>query len=294
MAEDVHRSRLGRGLAALIGDVSEDLIPARPEADPRRAPIEALRANPRNPRRHFPDAELDELAASIRQKGMIQPIVVRRLRAAGTDLEIVAGERRWRAAQRVGLAEVPIVLVEVDDRTSLEFAIVENVQRADLNPIEEATGYQCLIDEFGYTQIDLAQSLGRSRSHITNTLRLLKLPEDVKSRLIDRTLSAGHARALLAMDDPSSAAREVVARGLSVRQAEELAQRSQARKARPGTALESKSLGRDADISAIEEALEEVLGLPVSIRHGERGGELRVSYRSIEQLDSLCKSLMGQ
>jgi ParB family transcriptional regulator, chromosome partitioning protein len=293
MAEDVQRSRLGRGLAALIGDVGDDLAPARPDVEPRRAPIEALRANPRNPRRHFPDAELDELGASIREKGLVQPIVVRRSRAGGTQFEIVAGERRWRAAQRIGLAEVPIVIVDVDDKTSLEFAIIENVQRSDLNPIEEATGYQNLISEFGYTQNDLAQSLGRSRSHVANTLRLLNLPDDVKSKLVDRTLSAGHARALLAMSDPSGAAKLVIERGLSVRQAEELVQR-QARQARTRSAPETKNHRRDADIVAIEEALEEVLGLPVSIRHGERGGELRVSYRSIEQLDALCKTLMGK
>jgi len=293
MAEDVQRSRLGRGLAALIGDVSEDVAPGRADAEPRRAPIEALRPNPRNPRRDFPETELDELGASIRAKGLIQPVVVRRSATGGTEFEIVAGERRWRAAQRAGLAEIPIVIVTIDDKTSLEFAIVENVQRSDLNAIEEATGYQNLIDEFSYTQGDLAQSLGRSRSHIANTLRLLRLPEDVKARIIDRSLSAGHARTLLGLDDPSGAAKDIVERGLSVRQAEELAQRHAKQAKAPG-APETKSGARDADIVAIEAALEEVLGLPVTIRHGERGGELRVNYRSVEQLDALCKSLMGQ
>jgi ParB family chromosome partitioning protein len=293
MADDIQRSRLGRGLAALIGDVSEDVAPGQANAEPRRVPIEALRPNPRNPRRDFPETELDELGASIRAKGLIQPVVVRRSPSGSTEFEIVAGERRWRAAQRAGLAEIPIVVVTIDDKTSLEFAIVENVQRSDLNAIEEATGYQSLIDEFGHTQADLAQSLGRSRSHIANTLRLLKLPDDVRARLIDRSLSAGHARTLLGLDDPSGAAKDIVEQGLSVRQAEELAQR-QARQAQALGAPETKGRRRDADIVAIEQALEEVLGLSVAIRHSERGGVLRISYHSIEQLDALCKSLMGQ
>jgi ParB family chromosome partitioning protein len=293
MAEEAQRSRLGRGLAALIGDVGTEAAPARGESAPRRAPLEHLRPNPRNPRRNFGDAELDELAASIQRKGLIQPVVVRRVEGKPTPYEIVAGERRWRAAQRAGLAEIPIVLVEIDDRTSLEFAIIENVQREDLNAIEEATGYQNLIDEYHYTQAELANSLGKSRSHITNTLRLLKLPNDVKTSLIEGRLSAGHGRALLNVDDPSAAARQVIAQGLSDRETEAIAQQgAKPRRRREERAIEPEQ-GR-ADIAALERSLEESLGLPVSIRHGARGGDLRVRYQTLEQLDSLCKSLTGQ
>jgi ParB family chromosome partitioning protein len=282
---------LGRGLAALIGDVGTEAAPSRGEAAPRRAPLEQIRPNPRNPRRNFPDAELDELAVSIRGKGLIQPVVVRRVAGKAAPYEIVAGERRWRAAQRAGLSEIPIVLVEADDRTSLEFAIIENVQREDLNAIEEATGYQNLIDEYSYTQAELANSLGKSRSHITNTLRLLKLPEDVKNSLVEGRLSAGHGRALLNVDDPSAAAKQVIAQGLSVRETEAIAQgEAKTRRRREGRATEPGS----ADVAALERSLEESLGLPVSIRHGARGGELRIRYQSLEQLDSLCKSLTGR
>ncbi|MFI5013777.1 MAG: ParB/RepB/Spo0J family partition protein [Hyphomicrobiales bacterium] len=292
MVEETQRSRLGRGLAALIGDVGADMAPSR-EAGPARAALDLLRPNPRNPRRNFEDAELDELASSIRSKGLIQPVVVRRVPDQATPFEIVAGERRWRAAQRASIAEIPIVIVDVDDRTSLEFAIIENVQRSDLNPIEEATGYQNLLNEFKYTQADLAQSVGKSRSYITNTIRLLNLPNDVKSRLVDGSLSAGHGRALLSLADPSSAAKEVVERGMTVRATEELAQR-QAREIRSTAASPAKE--RDAgsaDIAALEKSLESVLGLPVAIRHGARGGELRIRYRTVEQLDAICKSLTG-
>jgi ParB family chromosome partitioning protein len=289
MAEEAQRSRLGRGLAALIGDVGADLAPTRPETSPRRAAVELLRPNPRNPRRSFAEAELGELADSIRAKGLIQPIVVRKAAGQAAHFEIVAGERRWRAAQRAGLSEVPIVLVEVDDRTSLEFAIIENVQRADLNPIEEAVGYQNLIDEFNYTQADLAQALGKSRSHIANTLRLLKLPEDVKTYLGEGKLTAGHGRALLGVADPSAVAKKLVAHGASVREAERLAQREakphRPAKARPASGWDS------ADIRALESQVESSLGLPVAIRHGAKGGELRIRYRTLEQLDGLCKRL---
>jgi ParB family chromosome partitioning protein len=292
MVEDAQRSRLGRGLAALIGDVGEDLAPPRPEASPRRAALELLRPNPRNPRRDFADAELDELASSIRSKGLIQPVVVRRVLDQPTHFEIVAGERRWRAAQRAGLSEIPIVVVEVDDRTSLELAVIENVQRSDLNPIEEATGYHNLIEEFHYTQAELAQSLGKSRSHIANTIRLLKLPDDVQARLVDGSLSAGHGRALLGLADPSAAASRMVTHGLTVREAEEMAQH-EARGHRSTSAPEAQSREGRADIAALEKTLESFLGLPVAIRHGARGGELRIRYKSVEQLEAICKSLTG-
>ncbi len=293
MAEEAQRSRLGRGLAALIGDVGTEAAPTRGEGAPRRAPLEHLRPNPRNPRRNFSEAELDELAASIKNKGLIQPVVVRRAAEGGTPYEIVAGERRWRAAQRSGLSEIPIVLVEIDDRTSLEFAIIENVQREDLNAIEEATGYQNLIEEYGYTQAELGNALGKSRSHITNTLRLLKLPDAVKTNLVEGRLSAGHGRALLNLDDPSAAARQVIEQGLSVRDTEALAQH-QARTRRRGKERAVEPASGGADVAALERSLEEGLGLPVSIRHGARGGELRIRYQTLEQLDSVCKALRGQ
>jgi ParB family chromosome partitioning protein len=290
MAEEAQRSRLGRGLAALIGDVGGDIAPPRPEASPRRAAIELLRPNPRNPRRSFGEEELDELSASIRSKGLIQPIVVRRIAGDASHFEIVAGERRWRAAQKAGLAEVPVVVLDIDDRTSLEYAIIENVQRSDLNPVEEAVGYQNLIDEFNYTQADLAQSLGKSRSYIANTIRLLKLPDDVKARLSDGSLTAGHGRALLSVADPSATAKELVAHGASVRDAERLAQREARDHAKP--ARERAHPEKNADITALEKALDSFLGLAVAIRHGARGGELRIHYDDVEQLDSLCKRLM--
>jgi ParB family transcriptional regulator, chromosome partitioning protein len=293
MAEEAQRSRLGRGLAALIGDVGNEATPSRGDFVPRRAPLEDIRPNPRNPRRSFPDAELDELAASIRGKGLIQPVVVRRVAGKPAPYEIVAGERRWRAAQRAELSEIPIVLVDVDDKTSLEFAIIENVQREDLNAIEEATGYQNLIDEYNYTQSELANSLGKSRSHITNTLRLLKLPEDVKKHLVEGRLSAGHGRALLNLGDPSAAARQVIQQGLSVRETEALSQKETKTRRRDAAAPIAPEPG-SADVAALERSLEESLGLPVVIRHGANGGELRIRYQTLEQLDSLCKSLTGQ
>jgi ParB family chromosome partitioning protein len=197
MVEDLTKSRLGRGLAALIGDVGDE--PAERDKGQRRVPIEFIRPNPRNPRTRFVEDEIDALAASIRERGIIQPIVARPLPGLVDVFEIVAGERRWRAAQRAGLHEVPIVVIDADDRTALELAIIENVQRSDLNAIEEALGYDRLVAEHGYSQTDLATTLGKSRSHVANTLRLLKLPEGVRDRVVRGELSAGHARALLAV-----------------------------------------------------------------------------------------------
>src|SRR5229473_4621271 len=229
MAEETHRSRLGRGLASLIGDVAPDAAPTIERSRQRQAPIEFIRPNPRNPRRNFSDAELDELAASIRERGIIQPIVVRTVRGAADSFEIIAGERRWRAAQRAGLHDVPIVVHEASDSEALELAIIENVQRADPNPLEEATGYQRLGEEFSYSQDDIAKTVGKSRSHVANTLRLLKLPDAVKAYINAGKLSAGHARALINQPDPEAAAREIVEKGLNVRQVEALTQAGSAR-----------------------------------------------------------------
>ncbi|MGC1091518.1 MAG: ParB/RepB/Spo0J family partition protein, partial [Pseudolabrys sp.] len=211
-------SRLGRGLAALIGDVGEETSIADSGRKPRRAPIENLRPNPRNPRRQFTDVELDELADSIRERGIIQPIVVRALQ--GDNFEIIAGERRWRAAQRAGLHDVPIAIVEANDAQSLEYAIIENVQRADLNPIEEASGYLALMDDFNRTQDEVAQIVGKSRPHVANTIRLLKLSEPVKQLVRSGKISAGHARLLLGQANAERIAKEIIDKGLSVRQLE--------------------------------------------------------------------------
>lgn len=289
MSDDPSRKRLGRGLAALIGDMDKPVQPSAPRmgAD-GRVPIEHVRPNPRNPRRNFPEAELADLAQSIREHGIVQPVVVRP--AAGDGFEIIAGERRWRAAQLAGLAEIPVIIRAVDDRVALELAIIENVQRADLNPVEEALGYQQLIEEHNYTQADLGQVIGKSRSHVANTLRLLKLPDSVRTMLVDGVLSAGHARTLVTTSDPASLAQRIVDEGLSVRQAESLAQQPEAASQPPRPA---KSTEKDTDTLALEKALSDVTGLKVTIAHGNKGGEVRIAYRTLEQLDGLCRRLQG-
>ena len=220
MAEE-GKSRLGRGLAALIGEVGEEMgTLERKGFTPRSVPVEFLRPNPRNPRKVFDDADLQELTQSIKDRGIIQPIVVRPLPNLSEQFEIVAGERRWRAAQKAGLHRVPVVIVHVDDKTSLEYAILENVQRADLNPVEEAEGYSRLMAEFSYTQENLSKIIGKSRSHIANMVRLTELPSSVRKLLIDRQISAGHGRALLSVKDPVAVAKRVLNEGLNVRQVE--------------------------------------------------------------------------
>jgi ParB family transcriptional regulator, chromosome partitioning protein len=285
-------SRLGRGLAALMGDVGEETSAADSGRKPRRAPIENLRANPRNPRRMFTDAELDELSVSIRERGIIQPIVVRALQ--GDNFEIIAGERRWRAAQRAGLHDVPIAVMEANDAQSLEFAIIENVQRTDLNPIEEASGYLALMDDFNRTQEDVAQIVGKSRPHVANTLRLLKLPEPVKQLVRSNKISAGHARLLLGQPNAEQIAQEIIDKGLSVRQVEALVQNAaaQARDAQRETKGHSSS-AKDADTRALEKRLSDALGLAVNVDHRGEGGTLRIKYRNLEQLDAVLKKLGG-
>src|SRR5580693_1105898 len=222
MAEDSTRSRLGRGLAALIGDVGTESSADRPRGQ-RRLPTGSLRPNARNPRRSFSNTELDELVASLRERGIIQPIIARPVRGAADAYEIIAGERRWRAAQRAGLHEVPVVIVEATDAEALQIAIIENVQRADLNPLEEADGYRALSEEFGNSQEEIARIIGKSRSHVANTLRLLKLPETVKAHIHSGKLSAGHARMLIGQPNAEQLAEEIVSRGLNVRQVEAMA-----------------------------------------------------------------------
>ena len=251
-------------------------------------PIEFLSPNPRNPRRNFAEAELADLAQSIREHGIVQPVVARPAGEAGR-YEIIAGERRWRAAQRAGLTQIPVIVRDVNDRVALELAIIENVQRADLNPVEEALGYQQLLDEHNYTQADLGQIIGKSRSHVANTLRLLKLPDPVRDLIIDGSLSAGHARTLVTAEDPAGLARRIIEGGLSVRQAEALAQQPAQNDNGPRTA--PKRAAKDADTTALEKLLSDASGLKVAISHKEKGGEVRISYRTLEQLDELCRRL---
>jgi ParB family transcriptional regulator, chromosome partitioning protein len=288
MAEEA-RSRLGRGLAALIGDVGDESAALERTRSQRRVPIEFLRPNPRNPRRNFPDGELDELAASIRERGIIQPILVRTIRGAADAYEIIAGERRWRAAQRAAVHDVPILLLEVDDREALELAIIENVQRTDLNPLEEAAGYQALIDEFAHAPDAVAKIVGKSRSHVANTLRLLKLPDEVKTYLADGQISAGHARALLGQPDPVALAREIIAQRLNVRQIEAIAQ-EQAEHAGKTTKTRRRVV-KDADTLTLEKRLSDALGLAVAIEHRGKGGELRIRYKTLDQLDDVIRRL---
>ncbi|MDB5590212.1 ParB/RepB/Spo0J family partition protein [Enterovirga sp.] len=289
------RARLGRGLAALIGDFDDGVASSERPSGAKQVPVEFLKRNPRNPRTTFSEAELEDLTASIRERGIIQPIIVRSLNQLPGAFEIIAGERRWRAAQRAGLHEVPVVVVEADDRLALELAIIENVQRSDLNALEEARGYQHLIDEHGYTQADLGTTLGKSRSHIANTLRLLKLPDSVRDLISRGELSAGHGRALLAVPDPEVVARRVVDRGLTVRDVERLGREpvgegeDGTRPARPGRPRQTKA--EDVDARALERDLEEMLGLVVQIDSRGEEGRLTIRYRSLDQLDALCRAL---
>ena len=292
MSDDVSKRRLGRGLAALIGEIDQsapvgDVRAESVNAD-RHVPIEFISRNPRNPRRQFNETELQDLANSIRQHGIVQPVVVRK--SVGDGFELIAGERRWRAAQLAGLTEIPVIIRAVDDRTALEIAIVENVQRSDLNPLEEALGYEQLIADHGYTQNDLGEIIGKSRSHVANSLRLLKLPDPVRNMLHEGSLSAGHARALVLTSDPSALARRIVDKGMSVRDAERLAQndikaQSEA-KAGPISLPE-----KDSDTLALERSLTDALGLDVKINHRASGGQVRISYKTLEQLEEICRLL---
>lgn len=290
MAEEPQRSRLGRGLAALIGDVGEETAVVDRSRPQRRAPIAQIKASRYNPRRSFREEDLEDLTASVREKGVIQPILVRRLEGEGETYEIIAGERRWRAAQRAGVHDAPIVVLEVTDREALEIAIVENVQRADLNAIDEAAGYQQLMAQFSYTQEKLAEVIGKSRSHIANTLRLMKLPDAVKAHVLDGALTAGHARALLALPDPESAAKRVVEKGLSVRDVEAMARAPEVKSAATPRAPKPD---RDADTVALESDLAAALGLDVTLSPKGAGGTLTIRYTDLDQLDMLARKLRG-
>lgn len=291
MNESASRNRLGRGLAALIGDMDKPVTSqAKPMVADGKAPIELVIANPHNPRRRFNEEELAELAQSIREHGIVQPVVVRPSPSVAEHYEIVAGERRWRAAQKAGLANIPVLIRDVDDKAALELAIIENVQRADLNAMEEARGYQQLMDEHGYTQADLGQVIGKSRSHVANTLRLLKLPEAVGEMVTNGELSAGHARALVNSNDPLALARKIVSGNLSVRQAEALAQKRSENKP---VHSKPRAAEKDADTLALEKALGDATGLAVTVNHHGNGGEMKIVYKSLDQLDELCRRLRG-
>ncbi|CAD7049136.1 chromosome partitioning protein ParB [Pseudorhizobium endolithicum] len=288
MSDDLSKRRLGRGLAALIGQMDQPLpVDVGPRAinPDRLVPIEHVDRNPRNPRRQFDESDLQDLASSIRQHGIVQPVVVR---SVGDRYEIIAGERRWRAAQLAGLHEIPVIVRDVDDRTALEIAIVENVQRADLNPLEEALGYDQLIAEYGYTQNDLGGIIGKSRSHVANSLRLLKLPEPVRNMLASGALSAGHARALITTSDPVSLARTIVSKGMSVRDAERLAQHDIKAQSEPAA---PKPEQKDSDTLALERSLSDALGLDVKINHKGGTGQVRINYRNLDQLEEICRLL---
>lgn len=288
MAEESRR-RLGRGLAALLGEAANDEAPIERPRGQRKIPIEFLRPNPRNPRTTFREEDLGELSASIREKGVIQPIVVRAVAGVADAYEIIAGERRWRAAQMASLADVPVVIHEADDKEALELAIIENVQRADLNAIEEAKGYERLGAEFGYSHSEIAKIIGKSRSHVANTIRLLNLPEEARRRVGEGAISAGHARALLSVSDPAAVARKIVEQGMTVRDVERLAQAQSESPPRKGG--HHARAEKDADTRAIEKTLSDALGLKVAIHHRGDSGELCIHYATLEQLDGLCRRL---
>jgi ParB family transcriptional regulator, chromosome partitioning protein len=285
MAVGAHKLRLGRSLASLIGEGEGADFG---EVDGQRVvALDSLRAGRLNPRRNFSEEQIEELATSIRERGLVQPLVVRPVHGDRDAYEIVAGERRWRAAQRANLHEVPVVVRSLSDQEAIEIAIIENVQREDLNPVEEAEGYRVLMHGHGYTQEDLSRVIGKSRSHLANTLRLLKLPESVLALLQSGDLSAGHARALVGRDDAEALAARIVNEGLTVRQVEALVQD------KPAKPAKARKAGKSADTRAAEAELKEALGLEVDIRsgRGERG-ELRIRYASLEQLEDLRYRLL--
>ncbi|MEM6309236.1 MAG: ParB/RepB/Spo0J family partition protein [Pseudomonadota bacterium] len=296
MATNDRKRGLGRGLSALMSDVAIDPAVHEGSAPPQTTlPIEYISANPDQPRKTFDADDMQDLSNSIREKGIIQPLIVRQL--AKNSYQLVAGERRWRAAQMVNLHAVPVVIRAFTDLEVMEIAIIENIQRADLNPVEEAVGYRQLMDKFGHTQERLAEALGKSRSHIANVLRLLNLPDSVLQLLQDGKLTSGHARALITADDPVSLARQIVAQGLSVRATEALVKKQAdgQMKTKPTGATGISGASKDADTLALEGDLSAALKMRVTIDHqaaGE-GGTLTVRYASLDQLDELCGRLSG-
>lgn len=290
MDNKLEKRGLGRGLSALMADV--DLIPSEKPAPRQIVPVEQLTPNPDQPRRSFAPEALQELAASLRSRGMLQPLIVRPHPSDRSLYQIVAGERRWRAAQIAQLHEVPVIVRDLDDTEVLEIAIVENIQRSDLNAIEEAASYRQLMDRFGHTQEKLAEALNKSRSHIANLLRLLNLPDQIQAWLREGKLTAGHARALVTASNSVDLARKVIERSLSVRETEELVRRhAESAQQKPKRAPAEK----DADTRALEGDLSAHLKMKVAIKHaGADGGQLVISYKDLDQLDKLCQILAGQ
>ena len=290
------RPSLGRGLNALLGDIAPEPVPTAGGGETpsgiRMLPVGALTPQPGQPRRVFDEAALEELAQSIAARGVLQPILVR---PHGRSYQIVAGERRWRAAQRARLHEVPVIVRELDDADTFEIALLENIQRRDLNAVEEADAYKRLISEFGHTQEALAKLVHKSRSHIANLLRLLDLPESVLALLADGKIDMGHARALIGVPDVERLAADVVARGLSVRETERLAKAAKSEGGSGnGGGGGGGSHGRNADIAALERQLTDVIGLGVKITYGAKGGTLTVTYSTLDQLDMVCQRLTGE
>jgi len=284
---------LGMGLSALLGEAARPGSPAQQEGGVREVEIARIRRNPNQPRMHFDEDAIDDLAKSISARGVLQPIL---LRPAGEGFEIVAGERRWRAAQRAQLHSIPAIVRDIDDTSTAEIALIENVQRQDLNAIEEAEGYRQLIERYGHTQDDIGHIVHKSRSHVANLLRLLQLPEFVRESLTRGDISMGHARAVAAADDPVELTRQIIAKGLSVREAERLSQ-----KVRPGSVSEiSRTSPRtgarvvDADLEALERQLGDLLGLRVKVQHKGDGGSVLLHYSSLDQLDMICQRLSGE
>ncbi|MBY3751757.1 ParB/RepB/Spo0J family partition protein [Azospirillum formosense] len=291
------RASLGRGLSALFGEAAEDYSALDKVRQSKQVPIEFIHPGKYQPRRTFDDEALQGLVESIRDKGILQPLLVRRDSETTNSYELIAGERRWRAAQIAGLHEVPVVIRELSDREALEIALIENIQRQDLTPLEEAEGYKRLMEEFEHTQEDLARSVGKSRSHVANMMRLLALPDPVKGMVQEGALSAGHARALLTSSDPVSVAREVVKRGLNVRQTEDLMRGSAPVKTKkPGGrgGVATDPTLKDVDLVNLEEEISARIGLKVAITPQGKGGSITIHYQTLDQLDDVLRRLGGE
>ena len=295
MVERKGKSRgLGRGLSSLMGDINNDPISSSVNSEnqtlEKLVPVEKIYPNPNQPRKTFQEEKLIELANSIKTKGVVQPLIVRKKQGTKESFEIVAGERRWRAAQRAQIHELPVIVREFTDTEVLEIAIIENVQRADLNPVEEALGYKNLMDNFNHTQEGLSKEIGKSRSHIANLLRLLNLPAEVQDFLISGKLTAGHARALVTCDNPLALAKQIISQGLSVRDAELLAKRVSLKEAK----TKNKTNEKPADTIILESDLSAALKMKVSINHeeGKEKGLLSITYKTLDELDRICEKLL--
>jgi len=297
MTSDITKKRptgLGRGLSSLLGEVAQEAPIAGTAGTPggggvQLLPVASIKQHAAQPRRHFDEAALDELAASIKARGVIQPIIVRP--HGENQYQIVAGERRWRAAQRARLHEIPVIIRDFDDEETLEVSLLENIQRQDLNAIEEAEAYRRLVHQFGHTQEELGILVHKSRSHVANLLRLLDLPAPVKTMVAKGELTMGHARAILTAPDPEALANQVVKQGLSVRETEKLAAADKPKRQRPATVQTSAA---EADIEALERQLGDMLGLKVKIGYGAKGGSVTLNYSTLDQLDMICQRLSGE